>query len=75
MPTKVIIVSFHNRKKHPLPYSFGSIAAIFTRFTESEIGITEQYLSHSRQLHDSNFHITPRCSIFLTQLIRSPKNK
>ena len=73
MPTKVIIVSFHNHKRHPMPFTFGSIPAIFSKFTEQEIGTTMAYLSHCRQLIDSHTCVTPHCSIYITHLIRSPK--
>lgn len=67
--TKVILVHFiHGRKN----YFFGSVAAIFKKFGEKQLGCTKQTLNHILT-HDGSSHITPEAYFYRSHLIQSPK--
>ena len=62
---KVIHVHFiHNHRN----YYFGSVAALFRRFSESDLDCAESYLSHLLT-EDGMHHITSRVLIIRSRLI------
>lgn len=68
MSQQIKIIHVHFLVSHK-NYYFGSVTAIFKRFTEKEIGCTEKYLRH--QLTDNgNHHITKRTLVIRSVLLR-----
>lgn len=68
---KVIHVYFiHSRKN----FYFGSVKAIFQNFTEKELGVTYQTLSH-RLVSDGSHHISQEALFIRSHLIRSSVSK
>ena len=66
---KVIHVHFlHGRKN----FYFGSISAIFKKFTEKELGCTESYLLHVLT-DDGSSHITSEACFIRSHLIKSER--
>ena len=65
--TKIIHVHFFNGRKN---YYFGSIRAIFQKFTEDELGCTEEYLRHVLT-HDGGKHLTGKACFIRSHLIKS----
>lgn len=64
-PVKVIHVHFLNGRKN---YYFGSISAIFQKFSEEEIGCTEEFLRHTLTADDCS-HLSPLAFITRSRLI------
>lgn len=64
--TKVVHVHFiHGRKN----YYFGSIAAIYSKFSENQIGVSEDYLRHYL-LHDNMTYLNNKVMIIRSRIIR-----
>ena len=63
---KVIHIHFLTSHKN---YYFGSVRGIFKKFSEAEIGCTENYLSH-RLNADGKTHITAHVLAIRSHLIR-----
>ncbi len=64
--TKVIMVQIIRTKKI---YFFGSVSAIFERFSEAEIGMTKGALLHAG-LGDGVMKVTGRAIVYQSHLIR-----
>lgn len=63
---KVIHVHFIHGHKN---YYFGSVAAIFKKFTEMDIGVSHEYLRH-QLVYDGNHYINEKVVIIRSRLIR-----
>ena len=63
---KVIHVHFLHGHKN---YYFGSVAAIFKKFSEKEIGVSQEYLRH-QLLQDGNHYINDSVIIIRSRLLR-----
>ena len=68
---KVIHVHFiHSRKN----FYFGSVSAIFEKFSEREVGCTLEYLRHVL-VADGSKHISDRCFFQRSHLIQLKRSK
>lgn len=65
-PEKIIHVHFITSHKN---FYFGSVLAIYKKFTEAEIGCSYNYLSHILT-EDGNHHLTDKVLIVRARLIR-----
>lgn len=65
-PIKVVHVHFlHGRKN----YYFGSVRAIYKKFSEEELGVSESYVRH--QLNsDGRTYLNDKVFIFRSHLLR-----
>ena len=63
---KVIHVHFLHGHKN---FYFGSVAAIYKRFSEKDIGVGQEYLRH-QLLHDGNHYINDKVIIIRSRLLR-----
>ena len=63
---KVIHVHFLQGHKN---YYFGSVHAIFKKFSEKEIGVSREYLRH-QLIHDGNHYINEKVLIIRSRLLR-----
>jgi len=64
--TKVVHVHFiHGRKN----YYFGSISAIFSKFSENQIGVSEDYLRHYL-CKDEIIYLNKEVMIIRSRIIR-----
>jgi len=63
---KVIHVHFIHGHKN---YYFGSVAAIFKKFTVNDIGVGQEYLRH-QLLQDGNHYINDNVVIIRSRLLR-----
>lgn len=64
--TKVVHVHFiHGRKN----YYFGSISAIFSKFSENQIGVSEDYLRHYL-FRDNMTYLNNKVMIVRSRIIR-----
>ena len=64
--TKIVHVHFIHRHKN---FYFGSVAAIYKRFSEKDIGVGQEYLRH-QLLHDGNHYINDKVIIIRSRLLR-----
>ena len=64
--TKVIHVHFIHGHKN---YYFGSISAVYSKFNESQIGVTEDYLRHYL-FHDNMTYLNNKVMIIRSRIIR-----
>jgi len=63
---KVVHVHFlHGRKN----YYFGSVSAIFRKFTKDDIGVTEEYLRH-QLTNDGTPFLNDKVLVIRSRLIR-----
>ncbi len=65
--TKVIHVHLLNGRKN---HYFGSIHAVFQKFSEDDLGCTEEYLRHVLT-HDGSKHLTSKAYFYRSVLIKS----
>ena len=65
--TKVIHVHFLNGRKN---YYFGSVRAIYQKFTVKELGCSEDYLRHVLK-EDGNIHLSSKACFIRSHLIRT----
>ena len=63
---KVIHVHFLHGHKN---YYFGSVAAIFKKFSEEEIGVSNEYLRHQLS-EEGNHYINDKVVIIRSRLLR-----
>lgn len=63
---KVIHVHFIHGHKN---YYFGSVAAIYKKFSEKEIGVSHEYLRHQLSF-DGNHYINENVVIVRSRLLR-----
>ena len=63
---KVIHVHFLHGHKN---YYFGSVYAIFKKFSEKEIGVSREYLRH-QLINDGNHYINEKVLIIRSRLLR-----
>ena len=63
---KVIHVHLFNGKKN---FYFGSVTAIFKKFSEEEIGYSKEYISHAL-VEDGNHLLSKKVLIIRSRLIR-----
>ena len=66
---KVIHVHFIHSKKN---YYFGSVSAIFDKFSEEDVGCTLEYLRHVL-VSDGSKHLNSRCYFQRSCLIQHKK--
>lgn len=63
---KVVHVHFIHGHKN---YYFGSVAAIYRKFTKKDIGVSEEYLRH-QLICDGNHYINDQVIIIRSRLCR-----
>ena len=63
---KVIHVHFLNGRKN---FYFGSVSAVFQRFSEEDLGCTEEYIRHVLTA-DGSSHLSSKAYFFRSHLIQ-----
>ena len=65
-PIKVVHVHFlHGRKN----YYFGSVRAIYKKFSEDELGVSESYVRHQLN-NDGSLYLNDKVFILRSRLLR-----
>lgn len=68
---KVIHVHFLNGRRN---YYFGSVSAVFQKFSESDLGCTEAYLQHVLTA-DGSSHLSSTAFIVRSHLIQKERGR